>query len=152
MPVRLFSLTRGVLLRVSWASLGVLVLTTVGCGGSGGVAGAQGSEIRVTERDFSIRAPKVVDAGDVVFRVENRGPDAHELLVVRAQRLALPLRSDGLTVNEEGLQRQIVGSLEAGEPNVVRDLSVQLKPGRYVLFCNMSGHYMGGMHAMLVVR
>jgi uncharacterized cupredoxin-like copper-binding protein len=27
-----------------------------------------------------------------------------------------------------------------------------LAPGRYVLFCNMSGHYLGGMHRLLVVR
>jgi uncharacterized cupredoxin-like copper-binding protein len=28
---------------------------------------------------------------------------------------------------------------------------VHLAPGRYVLFCNMTGHYMGGMHSTLVV-
>ena len=31
-------------------------------------------------------------------------------------------------------------------------LDVHLAPGRYKLLCNMSGHYLGGMHTALVVR
>jgi uncharacterized cupredoxin-like copper-binding protein len=27
---------------------------------------------------------------------------------------------------------------------------VKLRPGRYELFCNMAGHYLGGMRAQLV--
>ena len=30
-------------------------------------------------------------------------------------------------------------------------LKLHLAPGRYLLFCNMEGHYMGGMHTELVV-
>jgi uncharacterized cupredoxin-like copper-binding protein len=28
---------------------------------------------------------------------------------------------------------------------------LHLRPGRYELFCNMAGHYLGGMRAELVV-
>jgi uncharacterized cupredoxin-like copper-binding protein len=28
---------------------------------------------------------------------------------------------------------------------------VKLRPGRYELFCNMAGHYLGGMRVQLVV-
>ena len=38
----------------------------------------------MTERDFAIVAPKTLPAGNVVFRVRNKGPVAHELLIVRA--------------------------------------------------------------------
>jgi uncharacterized cupredoxin-like copper-binding protein len=31
-------------------------------------------------------------------------------------------------------------------------LRVRLTPGRYEFFCNMSGHYLGGMHTVIVVR
>ena len=62
------------------------------------------------------------------------------------------MRSDGLTVDEESLQRREVGVLEPAEASAVRDLRVRLTPGRYVLFCNMSGHFIGGMHRVLVVR
>ena len=62
------------------------------------------------------------------------------------------LRSDGLTVDEEGLVRRSAGVLEPAQPGVVRSLLVHLTPGRYVLFCNMSGHFLGGMRRVLIVR
>ena len=60
------------------------------------------ARLRVTERDFSIKAPKQVRAGDVELIVHNKGPASHELIVVREGDGGLPLRSDGLTVDEEG--------------------------------------------------
>jgi uncharacterized cupredoxin-like copper-binding protein len=124
-----------------------------GCGAT--QLAAPGRVVDVTERDFQITvAPRTLQAGDVVFRDTNRGPDQHELIVARVRDPKLPLRSDGLTVNEEGLEsdKAIVGVLEPGQPNSVRELHVQLKPGHYVLFCNMSGHFMGGMRADVVVQ
>jgi uncharacterized cupredoxin-like copper-binding protein len=123
-----------------------------GCGAAPRLA-AGGPVVSVTERDFAIKAsPQRIPAGQVVFRAHNRGPDAHELIIVRERDAALQLRSDGMTVNEEGLKSAIVGTLEPGAPGSVRDLHVKLKPGRYVLLCNMSGHYMGGMHTVVVAR
>jgi len=72
--------------------------------------------------------------------------------VVRAHGSSLPLRADGLTVNEEALDPVVAGTLEPGDPGSRRGLQVHLVPGRYELFCNMSGHYLGGMHTDLVVR
>lgn len=139
---------------VAWVVLGLLpILLAVGCAGGGNGAASATPVIGVTERDFHISAPKVVMAGDVVLRVRNDGPDTHELLVVRAANVGLlPIRTDGLTLNEESLQQSKAGALEPGEPHVVRDLRLQLAPGRYVLFCNMAGHFMAGMRTMLVVR
>jgi uncharacterized cupredoxin-like copper-binding protein len=127
-----------------------VVLAGCGAGGGAGTAGVR--SVTVTERDFGIVAPKVVSAGDLVLRVHNDGPDAHELIVVRLTGSRLPMRTDGLTVDEESLQRREAGSLEPGEAHATRELKVDLTPGRYVLFCNMAGHFMGGMHAVVVVR
>jgi hypothetical protein len=137
-------------LRLAAAALSV-ALPLSGCA-AGAHDAAVGSVVRLTERDFRISAPKEVAAGDVVLRVENRGPDAHELIVVRAGKGLLPLRGDGVTVNEEAVQGSEVGALEPGQPNSVRELQVHLTPGHYILFCNMSGHFLGGMHHELVVR
>jgi uncharacterized cupredoxin-like copper-binding protein len=115
-------------------------------------AHTSGTTVRVTERDFSIAAPKVVTSGDLSLLVHNKGPDTHELIVVRAGGARLPLRPDGLTVDEEALQARTPGSLGGGSPGSVRRLRLHLAPGRYVLFCNMAGHYLGGMHTELVVR
>jgi hypothetical protein len=127
------------------------LLASAGCGSSGHKAGAQVAVLRVTERDFRISAPRHVRSGDLLLSVRNRGPDAHELIVVRDRSSRLPLRRDGSTVSEERLEPVILGVLEAGQPGSVRKLRLHLAPGRYQLFCNMSGHYLGGMHTKLVV-
>jgi uncharacterized cupredoxin-like copper-binding protein len=138
------------------AVLAVAATGAVGCGSSGGGGDASAQLVTVNERDFSITAsPKVLQAGDVVFKADNHGPDAHELIVARApgtSGIHLPFRSDGLTVSEEALQHAIVGSLEPGDAGDVRELHVRLVPGRYVLFCNMAGHFMAGMQTVVTVR
>jgi uncharacterized cupredoxin-like copper-binding protein len=110
------------------------------------------SVVRVVERDFHIKVTHGrLTAGTVLFRVTNRGPDEHEFIIVRADH-GLPLRPDGITLDEDALEKSIAGAIEpapAGETNVLR---VSLKRGRYVVVCNMFGHYMGGMHAPLTVR
>jgi uncharacterized cupredoxin-like copper-binding protein len=108
--------------------------------------------LRVNERDFRISARKVVSSPDVRLVVHNKGPDAHELIVVRARDSHLPLRTDGSTVDEDALKRATVGVLEPGEPGSVRQLLLHLSPGRYILICNMSGHFLGGMHTQLLVQ
>ena len=108
--------------------------------------------LRVTERDFRISAPKQVASGNLVVTVDNKGPDDHELIIVRATTARLPLRSDGLTANEERLDRITAVTLEPVGPGTVRKVRLHLKPGRYVLFCNMSGHFMAGMRTTLVVH
>ena len=131
------------------AVLGVSLVA--GCGAT--QLATPGRVVDVTERDFAIKvSPRTLQAGNVVIRATNRGPDQHELIVARVRDSKLPLRSDGLTLSEEKLEKSTVGVLEPGQPNSVRELHVQLKPGHYVLFCNMSGHFMGGMRADVVVR
>jgi hypothetical protein len=93
----------------------------------------------VTERDFKISVPKQLPAGDIVLRAHNQGPDEHELIVAKIGASGLPLRTDGLTLNEEALQRSEVGALEPGAPGSQRELAVKLAPGRYVFFFNMAG-------------
>ena len=115
-------------LRLSLLLASVLVLASA-CSGSDHASSARGTET-VTERDFHIAAPAGLAAGEVTLTVHNEGPDAHELIVVRADRARLPLRSDGLTVDEEGLGKVIVGALEPG---------------------STAGHYLGGMHTTMVV-
>jgi uncharacterized cupredoxin-like copper-binding protein len=122
-----------------------------------GVAGRAGAQppaptVNVTERDFHIKAPSELKAGEVRLSVYNDGPDTHELIVVREGTKPLPFRRDGLTIDEDAVDDDTAGNLEPGAPGSRRTLDLQLKPGRYVLFCNMSGHYLGGMHTQLVVK
>jgi hypothetical protein len=135
----------------SLALIAAIALVAGGCAGASQPR-TRGPVLRVSERDFSITAPRSVAAGEVTLRVANTGPDEHELLVARLGNGGLPMRSDGITVDEELLAHRYLHGLEPGARGAVRELPLRLTPGRYVLFCNMSGHYMGGMHAVLVVR
>jgi uncharacterized cupredoxin-like copper-binding protein len=137
--------------RLALPILAVIPLVLGGCGSAKHAARA-GAAVSVTERDFHISAPTTLAAGVVTFSVTNDGPERHEFIVARANGSGEPLRADGLTINEEQLQKEEVGELEPGGPGAVRTLRVKLTPGRYVFFCNMAGHFLGGMHHEVVVQ
>ena len=136
--------------RAASLAAGVLVLTATACGGHVGASGVR--VIKVTERDFTIKAPHILRAGTIRFVVTNTGPVSHELILVHAPQGRLPIREDGFTVDETVLESRIVGTLEPAGPGTTRSLQVRLAPGRYVLLCNMAGHFMGGMSSRLLVR
>ena len=142
--------TNGLRVLIAVWAAGLLVFLALGCGGSGGPQVA-GTVVPVNEGDFHISAPTQLTAGEYTLRVLNEGPTQHELIVVPYASWRLPIRADGLTVSEETIQTREVGSLEAGHAGAVRYLQLHLMPGRYVMFCNMEGHYMAGMHHELVV-
>lgn len=108
--------------------------------------------MRVTEGDFHISVtPTRVSAGTLVLTVHNRGPENHEFIVVRLGDAPIPLRADGITVDEDALKPATIGSLVPGAPGTIRQLRLRVTPGRYELFCNMAGHFLGGMHTELTV-
>jgi uncharacterized cupredoxin-like copper-binding protein len=127
------------------AAIGLLA---IGCGGSYRAVPV----VSVTERDFKIRAPRVVPAGDVRVVLHNKGPVSHELLIVRASRERLPIRADGFTIDEQALDRRLIGTIEPERPGTRSSVIVHLVPGRYILLCNMSGHAAGGMSTSFRVR
>jgi uncharacterized cupredoxin-like copper-binding protein len=124
-----------------------------GCGASASAGtGAGGAMVGVTEHDFHISTTVVhVSPGEVTFRIHNNGPDEHELIIAPDRKGGLPLRRDGITVNEEAIQSSEPGSITPQQPGGTESLQVHLAAGRYVLFCNMEGHYLGGMHTVLDV-
>ena len=129
----------------------LLALLASACSAGERTVGARGTLIRVREGDFRINVtPNHVRAGNVLVVVKNQGPDTHELIIVRS-RPWLPLRRDGLTVDERALEPVTVASVDGTGPGGVRHLRLHLERGRYELFCNMAGHFMAGMHGQLVV-
>jgi uncharacterized cupredoxin-like copper-binding protein len=135
----------------AWALAGAIgVLAAAGCGGNSQEV-SQTPAVKVKERDFKISAPKRIEPGPVRLEVDNEGPVAHELVVVRGRKRDLRISSDGMNVDEEQLEERHADELEAGDPGP-RTLKLDLHPGRYVLLCNMTGHFKGGMHAEVLVR
>jgi len=95
---------------------------------------------------------KSVKAGKVVFDVSNISKDElHEFLVVKTPLAAdkLPMNADGTRVNESKLRNiKELGDLDPGKSGTI---TLNLKPGHYVLFCNQPGHYTGGMEGNFTV-
>jgi hypothetical protein len=111
--------------------------------------------VNVLLEDFKVRQdPAVVPAGTVSFRILNQGPTTHEYIVVRTDRAPdkLPLQRDGLTVNEEAPGIDLLDEAEGLDIDDRQTLVLDLAAGHYVMYCNLEGHYLGGMHAALTVH
>jgi uncharacterized cupredoxin-like copper-binding protein len=114
-----------------------------------------GTPVNVLLEDFKVRQDAaVVPAGTVSFRILNQGPTTHELIVVRTNRASdkLPLQSDGLTVNEDAPGIDLLDEVEGLDIDDRQTLVLDLAAGNYVMYCNLEGHYLGGMHAAFTVR
>jgi len=111
-----------------------------------------GTGVSIHERDFQIEASTAtVPSGTVSFQVHNDASTTHEFVVVRTDDPAdrLPIATDGISVDEDALTS--AGELSEVPAGADETLSLSLPPGRYVYFCNMEGHYLGGMHGVLEV-
>jgi len=103
-----------------------------------------GTPLNVVLEDFKVGLDTaVVPAGTVRFQVRGQGPTRHELIVVRTDRL---------TVNEKAPGIDLVDDIDGLDIDERQTLVLGLTPGNYVLYCNLEGHYLGGMHASLAVR
>jgi uncharacterized cupredoxin-like copper-binding protein len=114
-----------------------------------------GTPVDVLLEDFKVRQdPAVVPAGAVSFRIRNQGPTTHEFIVVRTDFAPgkLPLQNDGLTVNEDEEGIELLDEAEGLDIDDRQTLDLDLAAGNYVVYCNLEGHYLGGMHAALTVR
>ena len=92
-----------------------------------------------------------VPAGDVSFNVVNMSEEMiHEMLVVPVRPGAeLPYAPDENAVDEEKVDSK--GEVSELDPGKTGTLTVNLKPGTYLLFCNVPGHFDAGMWAMFTV-
>jgi uncharacterized cupredoxin-like copper-binding protein len=108
----------------------------------------------VVESDFRIQ-PIVTQtpAGNTRFAVRNTGPSAHEFLVFRTNfpETALPTAADGRVVETAPGLTKVIDSGSALARGKSRSFTARLRPGAYVLVCNIGAHYGLGMHATLLV-
>jgi len=90
---------------------------------------------------------KSVPAGSVTFNVNNDGTMLHELVVVKTAKTPAQLAEPDGTANES----ESVGEAADIEPGASKSVTLNLKPGHYVLLCNLPGHYAGGMYTEFTV-
>jgi uncharacterized cupredoxin-like copper-binding protein len=135
------------------AAVAALLVALGAC--SSGTTPSSGSMLTVTEKDYRISSlVATAPAGMVSFNVHNRGPSTHEFVVFKANQPAdeLPLGADGLTVDEDSPSLQHMGELSQVDIGRSGTLALRLRPGRYVLVCNLEGHYLGGMYFVVTVH
>jgi uncharacterized cupredoxin-like copper-binding protein len=97
--------------------------------------------------------PKTTVPGTVRFDVTNLASSLiHEVTVARinGEDKALDYDQSRNKVDTEGLQ--LLGSVNEIEPSKSASLVIDLAPGKYLLFCNIAGHYMAGMWAVIGVK
>jgi len=106
--------------------------------------------VKLTEMAIALDATSV-PAGPVIFGVANAGAVTHELVVLRTD-----LAVDKIPANpEEAGKVSEDGSLgESGDISAGRWSSfvLTLSPGKYVLICNLPGHYAAGMRIGFTVK
>jgi hypothetical protein len=148
----MYLLKRGGWMVQAVAAISLLMVSSACSGGPS--PGRSGTGVPVTLKDFRIgMARHTLAAGTIDFDIRNPGPSTHEFLIVRTDLPSsrLPLGLDGLTVDEESPELHLVEEDSELDIGTMRVLQVDLSPGHYVLYCNLEGHYLGGMHTSLVV-
>ncbi|ELV8684308.1 hypothetical protein QNE28_004307 [Vibrio fluvialis] len=101
---------------------------------------------------IKLDVPSVVE-GSVSFEVINSSKTmVHEMLVVKVNNFHenLPYQANEARVIEDKVQD--FGEVSELEPGQSGSLTVNLKPGKYLLLCNIPGHYEMGMFTPFIVE
>ncbi len=114
-------------------------------------ASGPGDEAGVTFAEFSLAGTSSVKAGKVKFQVSNSGMLPHNLHIVKSDLAIdkLPDKDGQVDLSKLDVVLKTNDILEGGE-----DVHVEatLAPGKYVMFCNVVGHYQLGMRKQLTVN
>ena len=94
-----------------------------------------------------------VPAGTVNFQVTNASKDiVHEMILspLPANGSTLPYVASDYKVNEDAAVH--LGEVSELDPGKTGALTVDLSPGKYILFCNIPAHFMNGMWTVITVQ
>jgi uncharacterized cupredoxin-like copper-binding protein len=126
---------------------------------AGAAAPAQSLEIKLQDpsTDPSIAHMRIVldqekiKPGLVTLNAENQSKNlVHEVIIGRDDGAKeLPMDAKHARVIESRVRR--LGEIADLAPGKLGKLTLNLKPGTYVLFCNQPGHYQDGMFTKLTV-
>ena len=89
---------------------------------------------------------RTAKAGEVTFKVTNVSKETvHEMIVspVKDDRTKLPYLANENRVDEDAAGH--LGEVSELDPGATGSLTLNLKPGLYILFCNVPGHFVSGM-------
>ncbi len=140
---------RGMLLVATAA----LVLASAGCGGDETTTTSEATEstsgagtVKVSMREFTVTpATDKAPAGEVTFDVTNDGNVPHEFLVVKTDFAPKDLpTSKGGDVDEVADGIDVIDEIQDIHVGAAESKTFKMPAGKYVLFCNLPGHYQAG--------
>ncbi len=110
--------------------------------------GSAASTVNIVMKDRSFQSStRTVQAGKVTFVVRNAGTVEHEFVVLRTDKHHHLLSMVGQQASDVGAK----GKIEEFAAGRTKRLTLTLAPGKYVLLCNLPGHYKSGQAVGLVV-
>lgn len=98
--------------------------------------------------EFALTADRTtVSAGTITFNVTNAGSMVHEMVIVPAPDGADALKKADGEADETGSPGEVPETASGKSGSV----TVTLEPGKYILVCNLPGHFAAGMWTNLTV-
>lgn len=145
-------------------SLVALAVATAGCdsgadngvtspGGTGDTSAVTQVHVHLDEWTIEPDVARVPKTAELIFDGHNHGGIPHELIIIRTDLDAHNLPVSRGKVDGEAAG-EVVGEITVDElsPGTSVAHKLDLAPGRYVLICNVAGHYSKGMYAPLTIE
>jgi uncharacterized cupredoxin-like copper-binding protein len=93
-----------------------------------------------------------IPAGEITFEIINDSGEFYHSMAfspIVDQTVELPYLTDKMMIDEEALAPVSKG--KELKPHATGTVKAELTPGTYVLYCNITGHYMMGMWTVVTV-
>ena len=120
-----------------------VAVVPIALGAGGGAVSVQLKEFKLTPKPTSVKA------GKVTFTVKNTGKLMHEMVVLKTN---VPAGKLPVNANSRVSEKSSVGEAGDVKPGQTKKVTLALKPGKYVLLCNIAGHYKAGQYAAFTVK
>jgi uncharacterized cupredoxin-like copper-binding protein len=140
----------GTVVKVSLLDIGPTAMDTMDTAKPMGMA-VKGADMSMAT--MSITAdPATVPPGEVTFQAVNDSSElVHEMVIARIRdpKQPLPYSMDTMEVDEDGAGLR--GKVSELGPGQAAAVTIKVKPGTYMIYCNIAGHYMMGMWTLVTV-
>lgn len=101
--------------------------------------------------EWTLAAPDLLAGGEQIWSMKNAGVLLHEVLIIRTALDPAELPTSNGIVELDQITGTLIAEVAEVTPDRIVDAPITLEPGRYVLICNLPGHYQSGMSSALTV-
>ncbi|MBM3138820.1 MAG: hypothetical protein FJZ92_01070 [Chloroflexi bacterium] len=100
--------------------------------------------------EFFVKAPPSPAAGKIAFAVKNAGAIVHNFRLIKSDLAPNALPVAGGVVDEKRVE--VVAKIDELTAGQTKSIQADVTAGKYVLICNIAGHYQLGMTVGLTVK